>query len=156
MPNLLNAQAYTQILWQQARPQVMSNIRDGNVYCPSKDFFENEFIPVLDQQTLSYVSEAYDCEDISLEANVLMNRITRDYVLKHNLPKAGNTLSVVCEVIIPAGVTLNGVTDGVHAPHTVVFDNGDVYFFEAQPSTQRLTLVKDARSNGVSVRELKP
>ena len=131
------------------------HVRDANVYCPDQDFFENEFIPALDRHTQPYVPESYDCEDISVEANCMMNRIVRHYVLENNLTRAGNTLSAVCELIIPAGVELNGIM-GTHAPHTVVFADLSVWFFEAQKSARRLTPAAEAIRNNVIVRELKP
>lgn len=156
MPKLMDQREYAQILWNEVTPYHMSYVRDNKVYAPDRDWFEEEFIPILDQNTLGYVPESYDCEDISLEANVLLNRTVRDYVLQHNLERAGNTLSGVCEVIIPAGYQLNGVADGVHAPHTIVFSDGSVWFFEAQRSSRRLTPVSEAKRHNVKVRELKP
>lgn len=156
MPRLINQTDYSTILWSTLRPKVMMHPRDAQVYCPSREWFEAEFIPTLDQVTLPYEPESNDCEDISMEANVLMNRTVRDYVVNNNLTRAGNSLSAVCEVIIPAGYELNGIRDGVHAPHVIVFDDLSCWFFEAQPSTRRLTDADEAIRNRVVVRELKP
>lgn len=156
MPRLIDHREYSQILWEEVKPEVMLFPRDSRVYCPNKDWFEDAFIPLLDSVTGIYTPESNDCEDISLEANVLMNRITNKYVRDNNLTRAGNSLSVLCELIIPAGYSLNGVTDSIHAPHTIVFDDLSVWYFEAQKSSRRLTPVAEARVNKVRCRELKP
>lgn len=156
MPKLITSQRYTQILWETCSPQRFMNPRDASVYFPSIGWFKEVFIPLLDSVTGIYEPESNDCEDISLEANVLMNRLTNKYVKDNNLPRAGNSLSVVCEIIIPSGYVLNGIRDGVHAPHTIVFDDESVFLFEAQPSIKRLTSVEEALDNGCVFRELKP
>lgn len=156
MPKLIDHREYCQVLWSEVQPLQMLNPRDAQVYCPDKDWFENQFISALDQHTLPYKPESNDCEDISLEANVLMNRTVNDYITQNNLERAGNSLSVVCELLIPAGYTLNGIRDGVHAPHTIVFSDLSVWHFEAQKSSRRLTPVAESIADNVKVRELKP
>tara|TARA_S200002703_G_scaffold159632_2_gene173829 strand:- start:1164 stop:1637 length:474 start_codon:yes stop_codon:yes gene_type:complete len=156
MPSVIPA---TQI-WNEAygvfgKGPVFSVPRDAKVVCPDYDWFVDEFIPKLDQVTLPYVSEAYDCEDFCAEAQVLMTRSVRPNY------KTGHTLNYV-ELQIPPGQELHRVQGGErgqwHATNVVRFSDGRWFFFEPQPGpinrrlTQAFTIMDSVRP---AVREVR-
>ena len=154
MAAIIPAQRYLQ--------EVLSLIRDGavintprdwaDVVCPSRAFIEEDFLPALDAVTLPYITNTYDCEDYCAESQILMSRSLltdpRYYGCGHSLGYA--------EVIIPNGVTLNGVTDGVHATNMIRLDDGTWWFMEPQPSLERLTNPLTAFDKGVRARRYDP
>tara|TARA_Y100000593_G_scaffold40122_1_gene77355 strand:+ start:2159 stop:2626 length:468 start_codon:yes stop_codon:yes gene_type:complete len=133
---------------------VINTPRDGSdIVCPSQEFLEREFLPALDKVTKPYVVNTYDCEDFCAEAHILMTRSVLANGVYHG---KGHSLGYA-EVIIPSGVALNGVSDGVHATNMVRTDNGGWFFMEPQPGpAQRLENPLDAFDRGIRIRRYDP
>ena len=116
---------------------VINTPRDGGpVVCPSMEFITDDFLPKLDSITLPYIVNTYDCEDYCAESQILM---TRSLAANEAYQGLGHSLGYA-EIIIPNGVTLNGVTDSVHATNLIRLDNGSWWFMEPQPSRERMAL----------------
>ncbi len=105
---------------------------DPTMWCPSKDWLENEFADFLAANLPPYKLHTHDCDDFSDRARFLMTECMR------NTPEAqghGHSMGVF-RVWISAGKSLLGVPGGaeglMHENNVVVTNTGEPFLFEPQ------------------------